>query len=271
MYLKVNFSSWKPWAVIAGALVVTSLGLGTTWSYLKTGHFLIGKTIRENVPIQFEIERLGQIIAEGRQNLRQDEQQVALVEVQCEQLKEEIEALEKSLQASAQEMAQLRDLLKSTSNTVAIGTKTYDREEVEAELNRRLDEYEVRKASLEEKRKRYEERNEYVKQQKRRLAEDWRTLEQLVLQQEALQDQKRLMDSQPVEGERAFDRNKIVQAKQLAEELNARLKAQQKVHEKYLAGGRRIELPKGGQSATERFDSLFGSDRDAKVTATQGP
>jgi len=271
MYLKVNFSSWKPWAVIAGALVVTSLGLGTTWSYLKTGHFLIGKTIREKVPIQFEIERLGQIIAEGRQNLRQDEQQVALVEVQCEQLKEEIEALEKSLHASAQEMAQLRDLLKSTSNVVAIGTKTYDREEVEAELNRRLDEYEVRKASLEEKRKRYEERNEYVKQQKRRLAEDWRTLEQLVLQQEALQDQKRLMDSQPVEGERAFDRNKIVQAKQLAEELNARLKAQQKVHEKYLAGGRRIELPKGGQSATERFDSLFGSDRDAKVTATQGP
>lgn len=51
--------SWKLWTVLGVlGLVLSSVGVGTFWSYLKTGHKLFGETLKGTVPLDFEITRL---------------------------------------------------------------------------------------------------------------------------------------------------------------------------------------------------------------------
>jgi len=256
MLVGFNFTSWKTWAIAAAAVAATSVGIERTWSYLKTGHFLIGKTIQEHVPIEFEIARLEQMIQEANQALRQDEQAMAMMEVQCEQLEEEIDRLRKELQQSESDMRRLREALNTSDRQIVIGEKTYSRQEVEGELERRLDEF--RTQSMSDKEKALLERRAYLDAGRKQLEANHRTVQQLALQVQYLHDQKRLLDSQPASGSPAFNKSKVGEANQLASELMAKLKAEQKVREKFLAP-HRIELPKEEGSVTERFDKRFGA------------
>lgn len=265
MFVGFNFSSWKTWAVVGGLLVATSVGLERSWSYLKTGHFLLGKKMQELVPIDFEIARLGKMIEEANTALRKDEQQLALMEVQCEQLEAEIRNMQQGLKQAEKEMFRLREALSDSGTQIAIGNKTYSREEVEGELNRRLDEYEFRKQALDDRQKALQERRAYVSSGRKQIEENHRTVQKLALQQQALVDQKRLLDSQDVPGGSAFDQSKVAQAGRLAEELVAKLRAEQKVREKFLTV-HRIELPREEGSAAERFDKMF-RERSAPAVA----
>jgi hypothetical protein len=258
MLVGFNLSSWKTWAVAAAAVAATSVGIERTWSYLKTGHFLIGKTIQEHVPIEFEIARLDQMIQEANHALRQDEQAMAMMEVQCEQLQEEIDRIQGELQQSEGDMRRLREALNTSDSRIAIGNKTYSREEVEGELERRLDEYEFRMQSMNDKEKALKERRAYLDAGRKQLETNHRTVQQLALQVQYLRDQKRLLDSQPASGSPAFDKSKVGEANRLASELIAKMKAEQKVREKFLAP-HRIELPKEEGSVAERFDKRFGA------------
>ncbi|MCL6508919.1 MAG: hypothetical protein K6T59_18075 [Bryobacteraceae bacterium] len=257
MFVGINFSSWKTWAVVATVLAATSVGIERTWSYLKTGHSLLGKKIEGAVPLDFEIARLGQMIKEASMALRKDEQQLALMEVECEQLAEEIKNRQKELEQAERDMFRLREALNGSGPQVEIGGKTYSRQEVEGELERRLDEYDFRKQALTDREKSLAERQGYVAAARKQLEQNYREVQKLELTQQSLADQKRLLDSQNTPGSPQFDPSKVAQASQLAQELVAKMRAEQKVREKFLTS-HRIELPREEGSVTERFDKQFG-------------
>jgi hypothetical protein len=56
---------WNRIGLAAAILtVVSSVGVGTVWSYMKTAHAQLGANIRDAVPIAFELKRLEQLTAE---------------------------------------------------------------------------------------------------------------------------------------------------------------------------------------------------------------
>lgn len=259
MFVGIDLTSKKLWAAVAAIAVGSSLGLGTVWSYLKTGHRMIGQTIRENVPVELEIERLGQLIDDAEQQLRQDERQLAMMEVQCETLREEIAQGEQQLRTARKEMDQLASLLElQTGDRITIGDRQYARIEVEQELQRRLDAYDFLQSSLDDRRKALAERQEYLARTRQAIEENRREVQKLALQREALRDQQQMLKVDP-NTDPNFDSHKVAQAKQLAEELLARLRAEEKARQIQLAK-HRIELPKDEDSPLERYRKRFSQD-----------
>lgn len=257
MFVGFNVSSWKAWTVAAAALVVTSVGIERTWSYLKTGHSLIGKKIEENIPIEFEIERVGQLIKEENATVREQEREYALMEERCEKLAKEIQAEEKDLAQAERDLFRLRETLENSSGSqVTIGEKTYAREEVDGEFKRRWDEYKARKKALEERLTNLKEYRSDVSQHREQIDQKRREIQKLELVRQNLEDQKRLLESQGKSGTFAFDKSKLEEARQLAEELAAKMRAERKANQRLLSQ-HRIELPPEEGSAVEQFDKLF--------------
>ncbi|RMG40352.1 MAG: hypothetical protein D6725_03600 [Planctomycetota bacterium] len=257
MFLGIDLTSKKLWTLLAAGAIATSMGFGTVWSYVKTGHRMIGQTIRDHVPVQMEIERLGQMIKEAEEQLRDDERQLATMEVQCEQLEEDIAEGQRRLQSARRDMDKLAQLLETaTSDRITIGDRQYTRVAVEQELQRRMDEYEFLEQSLNDRRKALKERRKYVTAMRESIERNWRDVQKLALQRDGLKDQLRLLKLEKGKSSR-FDAHKVAQAQHLAEELVAKLRAEQKVRQTHLAE-HRIELPAPEETALTRYKKRFG-------------
>ena len=137
MWIRTN----KLWIVVAAGVVVTSVGIGTAWSYLKTAHAQLGQTIRDAVPIAFELKRLEQMTTDLIPEMRANQKVAAQLDVEIEYLAREIETMRNAQKDGKAQMQKLRQALAEKKNSYEFGGRTFSRQEVEQDLERRLQPY----------------------------------------------------------------------------------------------------------------------------------
>ena len=58
----VKLTLQRPLAWLLGVgLLISTVGAGKVWSYLRTAQHAVGESVRDAVPITFELQRLGQL------------------------------------------------------------------------------------------------------------------------------------------------------------------------------------------------------------------
>lgn len=248
------------WLGVGGiaALVVSSLGLATSWSYLKTAWREVGESIRDATPIAFDLQRLNEMIRELEPEIRRNQQVVAQLEVEVEYLNREVATMKQEQEKSVQQMQKLRDALESDTRLVTLGDEKYERSKVERDLQRRLDHYEQRHAQLEAKTQLLEQRQRTLEAASKKVSEYRRHYEQLVAKAEGLQAELKLVEAAQAAGNMSFDSNKITRSKQLADEVEKRIRVLQRLvdHQRQPEG--EIPLEVDHRPAAQRFDDLFG-------------
>ena len=91
------FKKPKQLMLLLGAVVlVTSVGFGTVWSYIRTAHTQLGETVRDTVPISFELKRLEQMTGDLIPEIRANQKVAAQLDVEIEYLEREIGSMEES-------------------------------------------------------------------------------------------------------------------------------------------------------------------------------
>jgi len=258
------------WWAAGGALavIVTSLGIGTTWSYLKTAWRSVGQTIRDATPLTFELERLDTMLSEIQPQLRQSVQVVAQLEVEVEDLQKEIAKLKEEQQELFAQMTKLREHLATNNSEFQFAGQKYTRAEVERDLNRRLDIYEERQAVLAAKEQLLEQKKKHLEAAKAKVAEYRRTYDQLVVKSESLRAQLKSLESEAALGKIDLDNNKLSQARQLAQEIERKVRVYQRTLESERFPPGEIPVDVTSKSAVERFDELL---RSQNVKAPSGP
>ncbi len=98
-------------AIAAVAVVASSLGVATTWSYVKTLWRGVGESVRDATPISFDLKRLDGMISDLVPEIRRNQQAVAQLEVETEYLEREIAQMRSRQQETLAEMKKLRDAL----------------------------------------------------------------------------------------------------------------------------------------------------------------
>jgi len=253
------------WWIAGGiaVLVVSSLGVATTWSYLKTLHRGVGEAIRDATPISFELRRLDGMIAELVPEIRRNQKVVAQLEVEVEYLEREVATMQSEQEEAFAQMRKLREALGEQRPHYQFAGQSYTRDQVEQDLARRLDRYEERRAQLAAKEQLLEQRRRTLEAAVAKVTEYRRQYEQLVAKAESLQAELKLVEAAQAAGKLQFDQSKLAQAKQLAQEVEKRIRVLQRLVDADRQAEGQIPVDAEVRPAVERFDELFGSQQTA--------
>jgi chromosome segregation ATPase len=215
-------------ALSAGALY---LAFGTSApSYVKTAFHKARHVAKDSVPIQFEIERARQEIANLEPAILNNREELARAEVDVEHLEREITAVKGNLAKEKAAMVALRDGL-STGDLKLAGHVSYTAEEVKAELAGRLDHYRNVSKILANKQETLKARQKAVFAARQKLAEMANQKRQLATQLEMIQARLQQIEATQDKNEFNFDDSALSRAKQSVADLEKRLEVKARVAE----------------------------------------
>ncbi|HPU07960.1 MAG TPA: hypothetical protein PLO20_15600 [Thermogutta sp.] len=255
-----------PWWAAAGigVLVVGGLGLGTTWSYIKTFWRGVGKEIREATPIAFDLERLNGDLKDLEPEIRRNLSILATLEVDVENLQKNIAEVEKEQSKAMAEMRKLREALAEEKTEYEFGGQLYTRRDVEANLAKRMDRYQARKVELEAARQLLAEKQRNLEATRRKVEAYQAQYRQLTAQAESLAAQLKTLEASQAAGTVTIDGSRLSRAKELAKEIERRIRVAQKILDTQQKAEGEIPVDIDTRPITQRFDEEFGSEVESQ-------
>ncbi len=130
---------------ILGALgAATVVGTGA-WSYVRTGVHSAQQTVRDSVPIKWEIKRARDMITDLKPEIQRNAEVVAREEVAVKRLAEEIGAKEELLAKSHSDILRLKNDLENGNQSRSVRFvykgKKYSEDQVREELSNRFKQF----------------------------------------------------------------------------------------------------------------------------------
>jgi hypothetical protein len=131
------------------ALVLVGLLFGREGvSHVKTSLGWVRQSVRDSVPIEFEISRARQMIKDLDPEIHRNMHLIAKEEVDVRNLKNQLSDADKQLTKNRSDIERLtRDLKRGDSHFVYCG-KSYSAKQVEGDLTRRFEQFKVKEVTL---------------------------------------------------------------------------------------------------------------------------
>jgi len=214
-------------AVLGAALSAGALYLvfGTSApSYVRTAFHRVRHNAKDAVPVQFEIDRARQEIANLEPAIKDNIEVLARAEVDVEYLNREIATTQANLASEKKAMLALRDSLETGDFRLAgHGHVRYTEDEVKGDLARRLDRYRNVNKILEEKEATLKAREKSVIAARKLLMEMAAQKQTLLTKLEKIEAHLKMIEATKATNEFDFDDSALARAKQSVSELEKRL------------------------------------------------
>jgi chromosome segregation ATPase len=219
--------------IIGAALGAGALALlfGTSApSYVRTAFHKVRYNAKASVPIQFEIDRARQEVADLEPAIRANIEAVAQGEVDVEHFQAEILATRDNLAVEGKKIVVLRSTLDS-GNTLRTGPVTYTAEEVKNELGRRLDHYNAVKKILADRTETLKIRQKNLASAREQLNNMQQAKKALAIKIEGIDARLKQIEATQSANEFSFDDSALARAKNTILELEKRVEVKARVVE----------------------------------------
>ena len=133
--------------VILGAGALVLLGLFVGRSHLRTTFGMVKQSVRDSVPIEFEIKRARQMIKDMRPEIEKNMHLIAREETDVAKLENQVTKAEKQLAKDRDDILKLKGDLDSGSETFVYAGVSYNAKQVKADLSNRFDEFKKQEAT----------------------------------------------------------------------------------------------------------------------------
>src|SRR5262249_49797392 len=137
--------------IVVGVAAVVLLGLlfgREGFSHVKTSLGWVRQSVRESVPVEFEISRARQIIKDLDPEIHRNMHLIAKEEVEGKSARDQLAGADKQIVKSRSAIERLPyDRKRGDSHFVYCG-KSYTSKQLENDLTRRFDQYKVKEATL---------------------------------------------------------------------------------------------------------------------------
>ncbi|MBN2492357.1 MAG: hypothetical protein JXQ29_16030 [Planctomycetes bacterium] len=264
--------------LVVGALALAGFlvsGAGLS-SYLRTGYKQVKSSIKSSIPIEFEIHRIQDLVAQIGPEMKQVEDLIAEEQVSIAVLNEEIARLERTTADKASEVRILRVSLDGMGGEVRVGGRTYARPFVETDLGRRLDGLKALHSLVATKNNLLQARERGLEAARTKLvsiAAERTRLETLVEQLRTELREQEALQSTCLSVK--IDETKLRQAQELAEAVRYRLRVNRQKLENHgmfaTAPDARVDLApvlEEPRDIRAEVDAFFGSPAAAEADAT---
>jgi hypothetical protein len=127
---------------LVGLAIVGGLVFGgDVFSYVRSSAASVRDSVKDAVPIEFELQRARQLLEEIVPELHANIRLIAQEEVEVAELKEDIASSETGLAEERARLGKLSSLLESGVSYYVVSERSYARESVKEELGRRFERY----------------------------------------------------------------------------------------------------------------------------------
>ncbi len=214
-------------AGLLGTVMVAGTG---AWSYVKTGYRTASESVRNSVPVQFEIKRAKEMIKDLKPEIQHNMQIVAREEVEVQRLGQEIQSKEERLAKSRDEIMRLKDDLESGSVRFVYAGRSYSQDQVKEDLAHRFDQFKVFEKTTEALNKSLHARERNLDAARRKLDGMLSAKRELEVQVEELQARLTMVEAAQTHTSVNLDDSQLNAARQLLDEIRTRIDVEERVN-----------------------------------------
>jgi septal ring factor EnvC (AmiA/AmiB activator) len=253
-------------AVLGAALSAGAMYLvfGTSApSYVRTAFHRVRHNAKDAVPVQFEIDRARQEIANLEPAIKDNIEVLARAEVDVEYLNREIATTQANLASEKKAMLALRESLETGDFRLAgHGRVRYTEDEVKGDLARRLDRYRNVNKILEEKEATLKAREKSVIAARKLLMEMAAQKQTLLTKLEKIEAHLKMIEATKATNEFDFDDSALARAKSSVADLERRLEVMERKSEmesRFSETGLPISDVDDGRDVVKEIETEFGA------------
>ncbi|MBS0263003.1 MAG: hypothetical protein JSS02_13745 [Planctomycetes bacterium] len=258
-----------------GTVVLSTLVFGRdAISYLKTAGSSARDAIKAEVPIEFEIQRARDMVANLIPDIRKCMHVIAEEEVSVEQLNQEIAAAEGNLNKQKEEILALRKHVDSGKSTYQYASRSYSANEVKRDLALRFERFKTAESTIASKRQILTAREKSVTAAREKLEGMIASKRSLEVQIENLDARMKTIQAAQTASSVQLDDSQLARAKKLIGDLNKQMDVAQKMLD---ADGKFVGLIPVDtttnivpEDLSRQIDEYFGKDKDAEPAAQAG-
>lgn len=252
--------------VVGGAALLAGLLFGRdAFSYVATLGSRIHASVRDRVPVKFDLERAKQSISDLDPEIRQNMKTIARQEIEVAQLQEKVRSHQDQLAATRSQVERLNNDLQ-TGNTVFVYAKerSYTEAEVRADLERRFKRLQSQQQTNDKLEKILQARQSALDAAKEKLEAMIAAKRQLEIDVAELEARQQLVEVHQTNSEINLDDSQLARTKELMDEIRTRVEVAEKLvdadsYEQYEI---QIELDESESDITERVTRYLNGDHE---------
>lgn len=234
------------------------------FSYLTTSAKKVRHQVKASVPLDFEVERARNDVAELIPDIQKNMHVIAQEEVEIDDLKEQIARADKNLGAERQKLLTLRaDMNNNEGKFHYAGGRTATPREVTTELSRRFERFQTAEATLKAKKQMLEARENTVHAAREKLDGMFAAKRDLEIQVQNLEARLKMLQAAQATSQFNFDDSQLARCKKTVQELRKRLDIAERVLDQ---DGKLVDTlsdePGTSEDIAEQIDRYFGKTRE---------
>ena len=222
----------------------------SAFSYVKTGYHSVRDSIKEQIPIEVEIKRARDMIADLKPEIAENLKQIAREEVEVSKLQREVSGKQSSLNKSKDSILKLKDDVQSGAKFVTYKGKKYDIEHVRKDLTDRFKHHQALEATSNKLEKILEARERNLVGARRKLDEMLSAKRELEVQVENLQARLTMVEVAQTGSQFAVNDSALSGVRQVIDEISTRIDVAEKLVQCFDEVG---SVPVGDDSETENI------------------
>jgi chromosome segregation ATPase len=207
-----------------GLLLVGGLIFGRDFcSYVSTTGGWVSDSVKNNVPVEFEINRAKTMINDLRSPIRDSMHAIAKEEASVERLAADIEKREDALDQSRKHVLRLKDDLSSGGSEFYYAGHRYTTRQVQTDLAARFANHKTNEATLSSLRQILQARKSGLDAAREKLVEMQSAKRQLEVDVENLQARLKMVEVAQTASQLTLDDSELSRVRELVGDLNARV------------------------------------------------
>ena len=201
------------------------------FSYMRTSAGCLKDSVRNSVPVEFQIERARRMIADLKPEVRRNMHVIAKEEAELERLGQRIAAAEERSGNDREKLMRLKDDVKSGKPAFMYAGRSYSVDQVKLDMSNRFQRFKTAEATLDSLRKIHLARENSLNAARRKLEGMLAAKRQLLVEVENLEAQRQMVAAAQTTSNYNFDDSQLGRVKELISDLQIRLDTEKKLVE----------------------------------------
>ncbi len=201
------------------------------FSYMRTSAGCLKDSVRNSVPIEFQIERARRMIKDLKPEVRRNMHVIAKEEAKLERLGQRIAAADERSCSDREKLMRLKDDVSSGKPVFMYAGRSYSIQQVKVDMSNRFKRFKTAEATLESLRQIHRARESSLKAARHKLEGMLAAKRQLLVEVENLEAQRQMVAAAQTTSNYHFDDSKLGRVKELISDLQIRLDTERKLVE----------------------------------------
>jgi peptidoglycan hydrolase CwlO-like protein len=259
----------KALVVVLGLVLLVGLLFGrSAWSYVSATVSEIRDSVKNNVPVEFELKRAKKEIGKIDGDIREEMHKIAKEEVEVEKLAKQIDTKEQQLAKAKSDIMTLTAHLESGEKYYVTKGRSYSGSQVEADLTRRFERFKTEEGTLEKLHMIHEARERRVNAAHDKLEAMRSAQKQMEVEVANLEAELKMLEVAKATSELDLDDSRLSNLRGSLDEIRTRLEVDKKLAnaDDYYPD----QIPVGEEAAgsgniLEEINSHFNPEDDSYV------